>query len=67
MEVEFIKPHYEVGHKNIDPDTGNFSYTPLALTMTEDNAKLLVFCLQSMDEDPNTEYIYNKVDEIKFN
>lgn len=65
MEIVNVKTHYEVGYKNVDPDTGDSKYTPLALTLTEDNAKLLVHCLQTQDEDPNTHYLYNKIDEIK--
>jgi len=60
-----IKLHYEVGFKNVDPDTGDVKYTPIALTMTEENAMVLVYSLQKADEDPNTIYIYTKVDEIK--
>ena len=60
-----IKLHYEVGFKNFDPDTGDVKYTPIALTMTEENAMVLVYSLQKADEDPNTIYIYTKVDEIK--
>jgi len=60
-----IKLHYEVGFKNVDPDTGDVKYTPIALTMTEENAMVLVHSLQKADEDPNTIYIYTKVDEIK--
>lgn len=55
------KEYYEVGFQNIDPDTGESKYTALTLTSTEDNARLLIFCLQQLDEDPNTNYIYTKI------
>jgi len=60
-----IKSHYEVGFKNVDPDTGDVKYTPIALTMTEENAMVLVYSLQKADEDPNTPYVYNKIGEQK--
>jgi hypothetical protein len=56
-----VEVKYEVGHKNIDPDTGDSTYTTTAYTISEDNAKLLVYCLQTLDEDPNTVYEYNEI------
>lgn len=56
----FIKSHYEVGYKNINDD-GEVTYTPIAITMTEDNAILLVHSLQRLDEDEKITYIYRKI------
>ena len=56
----FIKSHYEVGYKNINDD-GEVKYTPIAITMTEDNAILLVHSLQRLDEDEKITYIYRKI------
>lgn len=52
---------YEVGYRNIDPDTGDSKYTPMTYTISEENAKLLVHCLQTLDEDPNTVYEYIEI------
>lgn len=58
--VSFIKSHYEVGYKKINDD-GEVIYTPIAITMTEDNAMLLVHSLQRLDEDEKITYIYRKI------
>lgn len=58
--VSFIKSHYEVGYKKIN-DAGEVIYTPIAITMTEDNAMLLVHSLQRLDEDEKISYIYRKI------
>ena len=58
---------YEVSHKIIDPDTGDSTYTSMAYTSTKENAILLVHCLQTLDEDPNIEYFYSKIQQVKQN
>ena len=57
MIIDYIKSHYEIRVKDIDPDTGEvYRDWPVALTKDVASASMIVYALTKCSEEPNRDF-----------
>jgi hypothetical protein len=55
--------HYEIKMIDTDPDTGNQTELVIAATVKENFAKMIIYSLNQIDEEPNRHYEISKFDK----
>jgi len=57
MIIDYIRSHYEVRAKDIDPDTGEISKDwPIAITRSNASADMIIYALNKCSDEPNREF-----------